>query len=177
LGKIKHVYSKDQALAQCRKWLESHLPNVELHDSASTSLAAVQASLDATAAAIASPLAGKLHNLKVVAPNIEDFDENYTRFLVIGRKFPAKSARDKTSVMLSIKDRVGALNDILMVFKSFGLNLTKIESRPSKKKAWEYIFFVDFLGHADDANIQKALKEVLKSCVFLKVLGSYPKGE
>lgn len=175
LSKVKRVYSHPQALAQCRKWLQSHLPSVETHESASTSDAASQASLDASAAAIASALAGKIYNLKTAAANIEDFDQNFTRFLVIGKNVPVSSGQDKTSILFSIKDKVGALNDILLVFKHFNINLTKIESRPSKKKAWEYIFYVDFMGHCSNPKIQEMLTELRKSCLNIKILGSYPR--
>ncbi len=177
ISKIKRIYSHPQALAQCRKWIESHLNRAELHESASTADAACQTSLDKEAAAIASPLAGKLYHLKAVASHIEDFEENYTRFLIVGKHSMPPSGKDKTSILLSIKDKVGALNDILEVFKKHKINLTKIESRPTKKKAWEYLFFVDFLGHSQESAAQMALKELGKSCVYLKVLGSYPRGE
>lgn len=177
LSKIKRLYSHPQAIGQCRRWIESHLPNVEVHESASTADAALQASLDASAAAIASQLAAKLYNLKVVAPNIEDYDQNFTRFLIIGKTLPPPSKKDKTSILMSIKDRVGALNDILLVFKKRGINLTKIESRPTKKKAWEYLFFVDFFGHSSDPAVKQTLEELRESCVTLKVLGSYPRHE
>lgn len=177
ISKIKKVYSFPQALAQCRHWIQSHLPKAEICESASTADAACQASLDANAAAIASFLAAKIYHLKVAAPHIEDFQENYTRFLVIGKHFPAPTGKDKTSILFSIKDKVGALNDILLIFKQFDINLTKIESRPSKKKAWEYIFFVDFLGHCTDPHIQKALEALKPSCLSIKILGSYPRSE
>ncbi|RLE13765.1 prephenate dehydratase, partial [Candidatus Aerophobetes bacterium] len=102
---------------------------------------------------------------------------NYTRFLVIGRDFAERSGEDKTSILFSIKDRVGALYDMLAPFRKYGINLTKIESRPTKRKAWEYVFFVDFTGHKDDEAVKKALSELEKECLFLKILGSYPKGE
>ncbi|OGR85738.1 MAG: hypothetical protein A2901_01100 [Elusimicrobia bacterium RIFCSPLOWO2_01_FULL_54_10] len=175
IGKIKRVYSHPQALAQCRNWLQSHLPKVEICESASTADAALQASLDASAAAIASPLAAKLHHLRTVAAGIEDFRENFTRFLIIGKHSPGSSGKDKTSILLGIKDRVGALNDILEIFKKNTMNLTKIESRPTKRKAWEYLFFVDFIGHMSDLPIKRALEELKKSCLTLKILGSYPK--
>lgn len=177
VSKIKRVYSHPQALAQCRIWLQSHLPKVEIHESASTADAALQASLDASAAAIASPLAARLYHLRTAAAGIEDYSENATRFLVIGRVAPGKSGRDKTSVLLSIKDRVGALNDILSVFKNHSLNLTKIESRPTKKKAWEYLFFVDFAGHASEPRVQKSLEDLRQTCLSVKILGSYPKSD
>ncbi len=177
ISKIKRVYSFPQALAQCRNWIQSHLPKAEIFESASTADAALQASLDASAAAVASQLAAKIYNLRVVAAGIEDYKENFTRFLVIGKHSPARSGNDKTSILLSIKDRVGALNDILSVFKKYGLNLTKIESRPTKRKAWEYLFFVDFTGHQSDPHIQKALAELKRSCLTVKILGSYPKND
>ena len=177
VSRIKRVHSHPQALAQCRNWLQSHLPKVEVHESASTADAALQASLDASAAAIASPLAARLYHLKTAAAGIEDYSENATRFLVIGRHAPEKSGKDKTSILLSIKDRVGALNDILAVFKDHGLNLTKIESRPTKRKAWEYIFFVDFVGHTTDPQVSRALQDLRRTCLSVKILGSYPKSD
>ncbi len=175
LSKVKRIYSFPHAIAQCRRWLQSHLPKAEILEASSTADAASQASLDGSAAAIASQLAGKIYNLKVVAPNIEDYDQNFTRFLIIGRHLPVSSGHDKTSILFSIKDKIGALNDILLVFKQFNINLTKIESRPSKKKAWEYIFFVDFMGHASNPKIQEMLSELRKSCLKIKILGSYPR--
>jgi chorismate mutase/prephenate dehydratase len=173
---IKSVYSHPQALAQCRKWLDSHLPGVAIHSAASTADAAVHATLDGSCAAIASLLAGQIYHLKPVALNIEDSTENATRFLVIGHKSPEATGKDKTSVLLSVKDRVGALYDILQPFRQADVNLTKIESRPTKKKAWEYIFFVDFIGHQSEKRVQNALKGLEPQCNHLKILGSYPYG-
>ncbi|PJB21996.1 MAG: prephenate dehydratase, partial [Euryarchaeota archaeon CG_4_9_14_3_um_filter_38_12] len=113
----------------------------------------------------------------ILAEKIEDFKNNFTRFLVIGKNSPDASGKDKTSIMFSVKDRVGVLHDTLVPFKKYKLNLTKIESRPTRKKAWEYIFFVDFIGHIHNKNVKKALAELEKSCSLLKVLGSYPIGE
>lgn len=177
LSKIKKVYSHPQALAQCRRWLESRLPKAERVESPSTADAASQASLDAGVAAIASSLAAKLYHLKVAAANIQDFQENSTRFLVIGKHYAGPSGKDKTSIFVSVKDRVGALNDLLLVFKKYNLNLTKIESRPTKKKAWEYVFFMDFIGHSTEPAVQRALAELKKSCLYIKILGSYPRSE
>jgi chorismate mutase/prephenate dehydratase len=174
LKDVKSVYSHTQALAQCRKWLDTHLPGVALHSSASTSDAAVHATLDGSSAAIASLLAAQIYHLKPVALNIEDSADNATRFLVIGHNSPAPTGRDKTSIMMSIKDRVGALYDILQPFRQTGVNLTKIESRPTKKKAWQYVFFVDFTGHQNDPTVKAALKGLEKQTVSLKILGSYP---
>lgn len=176
LKNIKAVYSHPQALAQCRKWLDSHLPGVAVHTSASTADAAVHATLDGSSAAIASLLAAQLYHLKPVALRIEDTPDNATRFLVIGHTTPAPTGRDKTSVVFSLKDRVGALYDVLLPFREAGVNLTKIESRPTKKKAWEYLFFVDFIGHQAEKHIQKALAGLEPKCTRLKILGSYPYG-
>ena len=173
---IKSVYSHPQALAQCRKWLDSHLPGVVLHTAASTADAAVHATLDGSCAAIASLLAGQIYHLKPVALGIEDTAENATRFLVIGNKAAEATGKDKTSILLSVKDRVGALYDILQPFREAGVNLTKIESRPTKKKAWEYIFFVDFIGHQSEKRVQTALKGLGPQCNHMKILGSYPYG-
>ncbi len=173
---IKTIYSHPQPLGQCRKWLELHLPNATIHEAASTADAAVKATLDPTSAAIASALAGQIYHLKPVALNIEDSPDNATRFLVIGRKSSGTSGKDKTSIVVSIKDRVGALHDMLNVFKEGKINLTKIESRPTKKKAWQYIFFVDLIGHQSEKNVQHALDVLSRQCSNLKVLGSYPYG-
>ncbi|MFA5859545.1 MAG: prephenate dehydratase, partial [Elusimicrobiota bacterium] len=175
IGEIKRVYSHQQPLAQCRNWLDSHIPGVELIETRSTAEAAFIATREHLSAAIASELAAKKYNLNVLAKNIEDLEENITRFLVIGQNITQPSGSDKTSVMLSIKDRVGALHDILLPFSKNKLNLTKIESRPSRKRVWEYVFFVDIEGHCDDSSVKKALKMLEKYCVFVKVLGSYPK--
>jgi chorismate mutase/prephenate dehydratase len=174
---VKKIVSFSQPLAQCREWLEKNLPGVPIAEVSSTAEAAKRAAQDRNVAAVASRAAAILYHLAVVAKGIEDSRENYTRFLVIGRRPAQMSGQDKTSVMFSIKDKVGALHDMLMSFKHFGINLTKIESRPTKKKAWEYIFFVDILGHVADRTVEKALAQLAKNCVFLKVLGSYPRAE
>jgi chorismate mutase/prephenate dehydratase len=173
---VKRVYSFPHALAQCRKWLDAHLPGVTITEAASTADAAVHATLDASSAAIASQLAAQIYHLKPVALRIEDSQDNATRFLVIGKDVPKPTGRDKTSVMFSVKDRVGALYDVLELFRQAKVNLTKIESRPTKKRAWEYLFFVDFIGHQSEPRVKSALNELGKRSNFLKVLGSYPYG-
>ncbi|MFN0118420.1 MAG: prephenate dehydratase [Elusimicrobiota bacterium] len=173
---VKTVYSHAQALAQCRKWLDSHLPGVAIEGAASTADAAVRAALDANSAAIASQLAAQIYHLKPIALKIEDSPENATRFLVIGRETAKPTKRDKTSVLFSLKDRVGALYEVLEPFRSHNINLTKIESRPTKKKAWQYVFYVDFLGHQSEPKIQKAIAQLEQKCASLKILGSYPYG-
>ncbi|MCM8772835.1 MAG: prephenate dehydratase [Candidatus Omnitrophica bacterium] len=172
---IKKLYSHPQAIAQCRNWISENLKDVEIFETESTGSAVKKALKEKNSAAIASEIASSIYNLNILAERIEDFRENYTRFLVIGKNFSERTGNDKTSILFSIKDKVGALHDILVPFKREKINLTRIESRPSKKKAWEYVFFVDFIGHKDDENVKRALKEVEKSTVFLKVLGSYPK--
>lgn len=172
--KIKKVYSNPHAAAQCRQWLEANLPNIPILEITSTAKAAEVASQDDEAAAIASELAAKFYNLQLVEKGIEDNRHNFTRFLVISKAFAKKSGKDKTSIMFSIKDKPGALYDILNPFKQAKINLTKIESRPSKRKAWEYIFFVDMEGHFDDKKLRKAIEEVKDNCLYLKILGSYP---
>lgn len=171
---IKKVYSKDQVFGQCRLWLEEHLPNVTLVEVASTARAADMASKEKKTACIASELAAKKYGLKALNRSIEDNAHNVTRFLVIGRAEAKPTKRDKTSIMFSLKDRVGALHDILVPFKHYGINLTKIESRPSKVKAWKYYFFVDMEGHHLDKKVAKALSTLKRSTTYLKILGSYP---
>lgn len=175
LSKVRKVISHPQALAQCRGWLEENLPDVSLVDVASTALAAQLVADDESAAAIASEQAGSMYGLRVVKKKIEDNPNNFTRFLVIGQKVPGRSGNDKTSVMFSVKDEPGILYRMLEPFSSRGINLSKIESRPLRKKAWEYIFFLDMEGHIEDENIQQAIQDLQQHCQFLKVLGSYPR--
>jgi len=172
--KIRKIYSNPQVFGQCRIWLQKNLPNAQLIDVSSTARAAELAKREKNSAAIASLLASKMYGLRVVVSDIEDSLHNITRFLVVGRNVVAKTGHDKTSLLFSIKDKVGALYEMLLPFRKYGVNLTKIESRPSKKKAWEYYFFVDINGHRDDEKVKKAINELERKCVYLKVLGSYP---
>jgi len=176
-NKIKKLYSIQQVFGQCQIWLQKNLPLVEKIDVSSTTRAAGLAAKEKYSACIASLLAAKLYNLKVIARDIEDSPHNVTRFLVIGKSDVPASDHDKTSVMFSIKDKVGALHDMLSSFSKYKINLTKIESRPSKKKAWDYYFFVDLEGHCEDPRIKKALLILENKCRYLKILGSYPVGE
>ncbi|MBM3252018.1 MAG: ACT domain-containing protein, partial [Candidatus Omnitrophica bacterium] len=132
---------------------------------------------DRNSACIASLLAASVYRLKIVAKDIEDSPHNVTRFLVIGKADVGPTSSDRTSIMFSIKDKVGALHDMLVPFKKYKINLTKIESRPSKKKAWDYYFFLDLDGHSNSPKIKKAIVELEGKCKFLKILGSYPVGE
>lgn len=172
---VKKVYSHAQPIAQCRQWLDDNLSSIPTVDVASTAVAAQIASEDYTAAAIASELAASLYDLKVVRSRIEDQVNNFTRFLVIARKGCDRSGNDKTSVLFSIKDQPGILCRMLEPFAKRGINLSKIESRPFKSKAWEYIFFLDMFGHISDPDVAEALEELKGCCQFLKVLGSYPR--
>jgi chorismate mutase/prephenate dehydratase len=171
---VKRIYSHPHAIAQCRIWLENNLPHIPMTEVSSTAKAAEDCVEDPSAAAIASELAAQLYGLQIIKRRIEDNINNYTRFLVISQKSLRRTGKDKTSVMFTIRDRVGALYDMLRPFAQYGINLTKIESRPSKKKAWEYIFFVDLQGHTEDEKVRAALEELKSQCLFLKVLGSYP---
>ncbi len=177
LEDIKKVYSHPQPIAQCRDWLAEHLPNIPVVDVASTAVAAQIVGEDYTAAAIASELAASMYDLKVVRERIEDQVNNFTRFLVIGKKLAEPSGDDKTSLMFSVKDEVGILYRMLEPFAKRGINLSKIESRPLKKKAWEYIFFLDLAGHINTPEIADAVQELKHCCQFVKVLGSYPRAK
>lgn len=176
-SQIRRIYSNPQVFGQCRIWLETNLPHAELVEVSSTTKAAEVASKERFSAAIASEMAAQYYGLKILARSIEDSPRNVTRFLVIGHTFTRPTGKDKTSIMFSIKDRVGALHDMLYPFKKHNINLTKIESRPSKRKPWDYYFFVDLEGHIEDKRVKDALGELEKLCTYLKVLGSYPVGE
>jgi chorismate mutase/prephenate dehydratase len=172
---IRKIYSHPQALAQCRNWLEQNVPGMPVMEAENTARAAERAGEDDAAAAIAGEYAGEVYGLKVIKRHIEDNPNNLTRFWVIGKKFPPKSGNDKTSILFSVKDEVGILYRMLEPFYKNRINLTKIESRPLKKKAWEYIFFLDMDGHYDEKRVKDAVRGLDKRCLFLKMLGSYPK--
>lgn len=177
IDQIKRVYSKDNAFVQCRNWLRANLPNAELIDKSSTAEAARVAAQEEGAAAIASAMAAQTYNLEILVSSIEDMPNNYTRFFVVGHQISKPTGKDKTSILAAVKDRPGALYNLLLPFYEGNVNLTRIESRPSRKKAWEYVFFIDLQGHSQDAPVAAALKEVAEHCVELRVLGSYPQGE
>ena len=174
LNKIKTIYSNPQVFGQCRHWLQVNLPTAELAEVSSTTRAAQIASKNKNTACIASTLAAKVYNLKIIKKDIEDSLHNITRFLVIASQDVPPTGKDRTSILFSIKDKVGALQDMLTPFRKNEINLTKIESRPSKKKAWDYFFFVDIEGHRLDTNVLRALKSLESKCNSLKILGSYP---
>jgi len=174
LKNLKKVYSNPQVFGQCRLWLESNMAGAELIEVPSTAKAAEIIRNQKGSAAIGSLMAARKYGLKVLAKSIEDVADNTTRFLVIGKTRALPTKEDKTSIMFSVKDKVGALHDILTPFKRNKINLTKIESRPSKKRPWEYYFFVDLEGHHQDKRVKKAISELNDECLYLKILGSYP---
>ncbi len=180
LEKIERVYSKDQALAQCRNWLLRHLPHAQLIDAPSTSRAVQIARDDPATAAVAAELAATFYGVPVVARNIQDKADNTTRFFVLGRKpaGPVGGGKDTTSLLVSLGDEAtshsGALLKMLMPLAERGINLSKIESRPSKKRPWDYYFFLDVAGHYEDAPMKAALTELKSFCPLVKWLGSYP---
>lgn len=174
LADIQKVYSHPHAIAQSRKWLEAHLPHAPLCEVTSTAAAAELAAEEPGAAAVASELAAELYDLRVLRRRIEDNPSNLTRFLVIGGRMTEPSGQDKTSILVGIRDRVGALYRMLEPFAKQNLNLTKIESRPSRKRVWEYVFYIDFEGNVRDPAVQATLEVLREECLFVKVLGSYP---
>lgn len=176
LAEIRRVYSKDQALGQCRLWLAANLPQIELCETSSTARAVEIAAGEEGAAAIASSLAATQFGLPVTVPGIQDLANNHTRFLVIGaaETAPGPSGRDKTSIIMAVRDEVGALMNALEPFRQNATNITRIESRPSRRRPWDYVFFVDFSGHRNDPTVEEVIEHLRKSCPMVKFLGSYP---
>ncbi len=174
LQQIRRVYSREIALAQCKQWLQTHLPYAEQIPVASTSEGAERAANDPEGAAIGPRRAADAYGLQVLAERIQDVPMNLTRFWVLGRRMPAPSGVDKTSIAFSVPHRPGTLYQALGAFYRHRINLTMIASRPARHAPWEYVFFADFQGHINDEPVQAALSELAKECLFLKVLGSYP---
>ncbi len=174
MEEIRKVASHPHAIAQCRNFLERELSGVPILEVSSTARAAQIAAADRSVGAIASELAARIYRLAVIKRRIEDNIHNRTRFLVIAPKSPSLSGKDKTSIMVSLKDRVGALHDFLRGFAEHGVNLTMIQSRPSRRKAGEYVFYIDLEGHLEEPRVSKALENLSRGTLGLKVLGSYP---
>ena len=172
---ITRIYTHPQVPGQCREWMEKNMSGVPVLNAPSTAKAAEMAADDPTAGAIASEMAAVLYGLQIVGKNIQDNTNNYTRFLVIAAKSPRKTGRDKTSIMFSIKDKVGALYTMLAPFAEAGINLTRLDARPSGRKVWDYVFFLDMVGHIEEEKVYHAIEQLKKDCMFLKVLGSYPR--
>ncbi|NLW49991.1 MAG: prephenate dehydratase [Candidatus Brocadiaceae bacterium] len=174
---VRKIYSKGEVLGQTRRWLQEHMPGVALAEMRSTSAAAAQAAAEPDAAAIGSASLAPVHGLRVLADRIEDYAHNATRFFVLGRSMSEPTGNDKTAVLCSVRDKVGALHDLLEPFKEFGINMTKIESFPSPTAPWQYHFFVDFLGHPEHEETQRALQAMEAECVSFKVLGAFARWE
>ena len=174
---IKKLYVHPQSLAQCRGWIQNHLPHVEIIETSSNPRSAELAAKEKGAAAIAGILAAEKYGLRVLEQDIQDNAANATRFLVLGRQCSPPTGNDRTSLMLSVADKAGALHEAIAAFRRHKINMTKIESRPSKRKAWEYFFFIDCDGHAQDKKVAKAIQLLGRHCNFVKVLGSYPNME
>ena len=177
LANIRKLYVHPQSLAQCRGWIQNHLPHVEIIETSSNARSAELAAKEKASAAIAGVLAAEKYGLPVLEHDIQDNAANATRFLVLGRQCSPPTRNDRTSLMVSITDRVGALHHALAAFRRNRINLTKIESRPSKRRAWEYFFFIDCDGHVEDRKVAKAIELLEQQCSFVKVLGSYPNSE
>jgi chorismate mutase/prephenate dehydratase len=176
-AQIRKLFAHPQALAQCRGWVQNHLPRAEIIETSSNARSAEFAAKEKDSAAIAGVLAAEKYGVRIVEQDIQDNAANATRFLVLGRQCSPPTAKDRTSIMFSIVDQVGALYRALSPFRRYRINMTKIESRPSKRKAWEYFFFVDCDGHLTDRKVAKALELLSEQCSFVKVLGSYPNTE
>jgi len=174
---IRKLFAHPQALAQCRGWVQNHLPRAEIVETSSNARSAELARKEKNSGAIAGVLASEKYRLPVLEYDIQDNAANATRFLVLGRQCSPVTGKDRTSIMFSIVDKVGALYRALAPFRQLRINMTKIESRPSKRKIWEYFFFVDCDGHIHDRKVAKALDLLSQQCSFVKVLGSYPKTE
>ena len=171
---VRRIASHRQSLAQCRQWLQSNYPGIEQVECASNASAARLASEESGTAAIAGEAAAAIYELSVLATQIQDQDHNSTRFLVMGNKPCAMTGRDKTSILVYTANKSGALLRVLEPFEKLNLSLTKIDSRPSKKKAWEYVFFIDFEGHVDDSSVAELFAKLQVCTQEVKVLGSYP---
>lgn len=172
---ITRIYSHAQSLAQCRKWLDAHYPNVERIAVSSNADAARRVKGEWNSAAIAGDMAASLYGLQRLAEKIEDRPDNSTRFLIIGSQAVPPTGDDKTSIIVSMRNKPGALHDLLMPFHRNGVDLTRIETRPSRSGKWTYVFFIDFVGHMHDPLIKGVLEEIGNDAVAVKVLGSYPK--
>ena len=176
-AKIKKLFAHPQSLAQCRAWIQNHLPRVEIVETSSNARSAELAAKEKGTAALAGLLAAERYRLRVLEQDIQDNAANATRFLVLGRQCSPPTGQDRTSLMISITDKVGALHHALAAFRRFRINLTKIESRPSKRKAWEYYFFIDCDGHVQERKVATAIAHLEQECSYVKVLGSYPNAE
>jgi chorismate mutase/prephenate dehydratase len=177
LGAVRRVYSHPQALGQCRTWLAKNLAGAQLVQTPSTAAAARDAAADPEGAAVGSPLAAEIYDLPIVRASVQDMTGNATRFVVLAADPAPRTGRDKTTLAFSLKEGRGALKRALEVFEQAGINLTRIESRPSRLRAWEYVFLCDLEGHADDPPVRAALEALGAACTSVTWLGSYPVAE
>lgn len=173
LDNIKVIFSHPHVFPQCRKWLRKYLPEVKLEECSSTAHAARKASGNTHSAAIAGREAAHMYNLQIVASKIEDVGRNITRFLIIGKDKPQRTGKDKTSLMFATPHVPGALYKVLKPIAEAGINMVKLESRPTRHENWSYFFFVDIEGHIEDKVIKEAVSQLKDICLYLKVLGSY----
>ncbi len=174
LEKIQKVFSKGPVFGQVRRWLKENLPNAEQIEVGSTSAAAKIAAEETRAGAIGFKALAVENGLDVIASNIQDYQHNVTRFFVLGHQISEPTGNDKTAILCSVVDRVGALHDMLKAFKDAKINMTKIESFPSQSQAWDYYFFIDFMGHPGDEKIEKALDQMQQNCDMFRILGAFP---
>jgi chorismate mutase/prephenate dehydratase len=172
---VTRVYSHAQSLAQCRQWLNSNYPNIERVAVSSNAEAAKRVQGEWNSAAIAGDMASELYSLEKMWEKIEDRPDNSTRFLIIGREAVPRSGDDRTSVVVSVHNKPGALHDLLEPFRRFNVDMTRLESRPSRNSKWSYVFFIDLVGHIEDQPVADVLEELSTSVAELKILGSYPR--
>jgi chorismate mutase/prephenate dehydratase len=173
--KVTKIYAHQQALAQCRNWLDNNWAHVEREAVSSNGEAARRAANEPGVAAVAGDIAAEKYGLMKLAENIQDLADNTTRFLIVGREDVAPSGQDKTSVVVSAHNKPGALFKLLEPFQREGISLTRIDTRPSRTQTWAYVFFIEFEGHAQDQNIAAILRELQEQSLLLKILGSYPR--
>ena len=176
-SQVKKLFAHPQSLGQCRSWVQNNLPGAEIIETSSNARSAELARAGKYSAAIAGVLAAERYGLNILESDIQDNSNNATRFLVLGRQCSPPTGHDRTSLIISINDRVGALHRALATLRRYKINMTKIESRPSKRKVWEYFFFIDCDGHVRDKKVAKAISDFEQECAFVKVLGSYPNSE
>ncbi len=175
LAAITTVYSHPQALAQCRAWIAKHLARAVVVETSSTGAAVREAAADTKAGAIGAAIAAEVHDVPILHRRVQDRRGNATRFVVLGKEDAPPSGRDRTTLAFGVRHRQGALRRVLSAFEAAGVSLTRIESRPSRKEAWQYVFLVDVEGHRTDPALARALRSAAKSVAFLKIVGSYPR--
>ncbi len=174
---VKKIYSHPQPIAQCRNWIRKNMPDAEVITVESTARAAEIVASEPGSGAIAAELNARVYNLNILYRRIEDLRQNFTRFFTVGKQDTPATGHDKTSLVCSVKDQPSALHRLLAPFAESGINMTRIESRPDRRRVWTYNFFIDFTGHRTDTNVRYALERMEQETVFLKILGSYPAGE